>query len=201
MHGIRCQQRVAVGVCTGKREHRHREDPLAADSQALAAGGEHLQPGCNRQRLFDEGRGAGHEVLAVVEDEDELLVTEMVQQALTHRRALALLDSEHGRDAVVEELLVPDARQLHQPRAISIVGDGVDCELHRKPRLAHPADSGQRHQRELLERCGDFGELPCAADEPVARHRQIPEQSADRSHRGELVGESRRGYLVHAFRA
>ncbi len=68
------EQPVECGVAIGQPQDRHGEDVLAAYPESLAARRHDVQTGCARQRGLDELGRRGDEVLAVVEDQHELLV-------------------------------------------------------------------------------------------------------------------------------
>ena len=91
-HGRRAGQGLSISLFRRHGQRRHREDGLAGNAQRLPAGREHPQArGAAQQRRRQRGAGA-EQVLAVIQDEQQLGGVQPVAQRLEHRHLAGLPD-------------------------------------------------------------------------------------------------------------
>jgi hypothetical protein len=103
-------------------------------------------------------------VLAVVQDQQQLLIAHGVRERLLEAPFGGLLDAQDGRNAVRDEGRIRDLGQLHQPHAVEVgVGHSLG-KLDRKSGLARAADAGEGEQAGGGEKPLDLGDLPLSAD-------------------------------------
>jgi hypothetical protein len=65
-----------TGSLAGQRERGHSVDPLAADAKRFAGGGQKVHLGTAAIELVGELGASVNEVLAIVQDDEEVLVRE-----------------------------------------------------------------------------------------------------------------------------
>src|SRR3954471_19377112 len=80
-------------------ERRHPLHEFSGDSQPLAARRENAQGGALAEEVVREGGAGGEEMLAVVEDEQELPGTQELQQRLLRALTGFLGETERGSDS------------------------------------------------------------------------------------------------------
>jgi hypothetical protein len=112
-------------------------------------------------------------VLAVVQDKQQLLITQGVRERLVKGPFGSFLDAQDGRKPVRDEGRIRDLGQLHQPHAIG-VGVGYSLgKLDRKSGLPGAADAGQREQSGGSQPRWNTAELLLPANEAGQRDRQV----------------------------
>ena len=128
--GGQAQRRDAVGRLTG-------------NAQRLAAGGQDGQPGrVAQQRVGLTGAGV-NQMLAVVQDHQQLLVAQIVGQRSIERTARLLRHAQRAADGRDQQRRVGYRGQLDQPGAVRVALEPVGGKLQRKSRLARPSRPGQ----------------------------------------------------------
>ena len=168
----RLEERDGVAVLIDV-ETLHDHDLLERHQQAAAAGGEHRHLRARREHPLDDGRDAGDQVLAVVEDD----------QGTDGRGSASTSASSIGRPC---RSLTPSCSATAvatRPGSVTVTrstkkapsgnevatspatGDG-------QPGLAHPAPAEDGDQAELLYRVGDRLPFGDPADEGGERDRQ-----------------------------
>ena len=156
-------------------QRRHREDGLAPNAQRLPAGRQHPQPrGAAQQRRRQRGARA-EQVLAVIQDEQQLGRMQPVAQRLDHRHLAGLPDPQRLHHLGRHQLRIGDARQVSQPRPVTETlcrGCGRG-EFDRQPRLAGAARPGQGDQPGLAEQAVQRGQVPLPPHETGQPGRQI----------------------------
>ena len=96
--------------------------------------------------MFDGGHGCRQDVLAVV-DHDEQAPPATVSATVSITGVVALRgDAEGGCDGVGHGAGIADGRQLDQPHAVRELVGQAACNGHGQPRLAHTADTTERHE-------------------------------------------------------
>ena len=167
--------RNSVGPASDSRqsERRHGVVDLAGHAEGFTAGGEHADTRTRRQEDAREARAGRPEVLTVVEDEEQLGISQASREMRVERLVRGFTDVEgRGRFAGDEGRLrqrgeVDQEDSVRRPRQRSCGG------LERNPRLADAADPGQHQQACLIEQPIDLGELGLAADEARDRRRKV----------------------------
>ena len=105
----------------------------------------------DEDRLDHVGRGV-QDVLAVVEHEQPRPPLQRRGHAVDQGHPRLLNDAQHARNRVGHGRRITDRGQLDHPHPVGEVGRRPRGHLQREPRLADPADTGQRHQPVRLER-------------------------------------------------
>ncbi|MDF2976688.1 MAG: hypothetical protein K0S40_1416 [Actinomycetospora sp.] len=115
--------------------------------------------------LVEQPGGGLEDVLAVVEDEQQLAAPQVLDDRLLDREALALPHPQRDRHRVADRPVVVERRQLAEPGAVGEAGLLAGGALDGEPRLADPTDPGQRDERALAEGGDDPGHVGLPADE------------------------------------
>ena len=176
------------GTGCGQPERRHRDDVLPRHRERLPAGGDHPQARRRPHQVGHEpGRRAG-QVLAVVHDQQQVLVPEIVTEQ-GPRAGRGLVAQVQGRhDGLADQVRIFHLGQLDQPAAIAEAAGEVGGRPDGQPGLAHPARSDQADQAGLGELLPDLGQLVTAADEAGRLGRKIARAAGGPRHKGRLYG-------------
>ncbi len=195
LHGFRARDRlhrlrIALGQCKGANRPR----ALAGEPERLATRREHGDVGARAAHPVDERCERLDQVLAVVEHDEHLAVTEELDERRLERQMLALLHFERRRHRLDRGTLVARRGELdHTGRSGPACRRGGG-EPEREPGLAHAPGPDQRHETLALEQSPDRGEVVVAADESRRVEVRHPARAARRSVRRLLrgLGEERR---------
>jgi hypothetical protein len=125
------------------------------------------------EQLVRQVRAGVDEVLAGVEDEQQLPLGQVRGQRLERVPGRLVGQPEGGRHRRRQQLVVAQGGQLDQPAA---VGEGAgDLARHpqREPGLAHPARAAQGDQPVLVDGGRDGRDFPSSPDEPGNLGRQV----------------------------
>ncbi len=159
---------------------------LTGDPQTLAGGRKDL---C-RAGPGEDGRGGISRgidnVLTVVEQHEQVAARERIGDGLGQGSARLRRDAERGRDGIGNGCGVVHRCELHQPHTVGESVGQLRADLERQARLAHAADSGQRHQPVGPHRANDLGDFARAADERRRGNRKIPAPRIQRAQRGKV---------------
>ncbi len=178
----------------GQSQRGHSEDGFALDAERLAARGEHAQAGTAAEQAMGHLGGGPHEVLAVVEEQEQLLRAQVVDERVEGRLPGLRLDPQGPGDLGDDEPGVADGGELDEPGAVAleVIGRG----LQREARLAGAADPDEGDQATGVEQARDLGELPLASHEGGDLERQVRGGPGCRAERRERPPQARRGELV-----
>ena len=124
---------------TGQLEGLHHEQRLARNADRRLARVQHLHL---RTRLQQPGReigDLGHEVLAVVEHEEELLVPESLAQRVLHRTPGLLLHAQHRGDSAGDGAPRGQVGELDEPGTALVEADASGRRFDGDARLAASA--------------------------------------------------------------
>ena len=183
LHCVRARNRRRIGLRVGQRQHAQRIDALGADAQWLPAGGDDAHVGrFAQQGVHQVGAGAQH-VLAVVEDQQQLLPAQVVAQGLLQRLARGFLDAEHLRQRAAHQRRIEQRGEVDEPDAVPKGIEHFGGSLQCQPRLADAAGSRQRQQSRRRQQPLEFGDLPLAADEGREHLRQVGARPIERRRR------------------
>ena len=127
-------------------QRRHRPELLVGHPEALPAGGQHLHRRRASEDAVDQVGGGVQHVLAVVEHQQARAALQRGSHAVRHGHTRLLGDPEDGRHRLGHRGRIADRGQLDHPDPVGEVVRRSRGDLKREPRLADPADSGQRHQ-------------------------------------------------------
>ena len=156
-----------------QRQGRHAVDGLAGNAQSLAAAGDDLEPGAGVQQLFDELGARFNQVLAVVDDQQQFLVAQVVQQQLVQRHAHLFAQAEDRGDGALDQRRIGDGRQLRDPDAVWKEMQGLCGDLQGEARLPGAARPDEREQAAGLKPLARLLQLMLAADERGDLDRQV----------------------------
>jgi hypothetical protein len=151
----------------------HRPDLLAGQPERLPARGQQDDVGAERQDLFDQGSHGAEDVLAVVEDEEQVATSEIRGHRLLDRQPVPPLHPQGGRHRVPDRGAVGERRELAEPDAAGEPGPLALRHFESQPGLADPSRAGERHQRGLAEGSRDGIEFLPPAHEPRAAPGQV----------------------------
>ena len=128
----------------GRDVHRrNRPGHLPTDSQRLAAGGQHADLGALGEHERGQSGGRPHQVLAIVEHQQEALGPQLGGQRVFAGPARLLPDAKAVHHRRHQQPGVGERRQLHQPDAVREVVDQLRGGLQGQPRLAGASRTGQ----------------------------------------------------------
>jgi hypothetical protein len=118
--------------------------------------------------------GAGvYQVLAVVEEQEQALVPQVVDEHLVQGASRLLMDAQRGSHGLLDEGRIGQGRQLHQPGAPGKVVEQIGSHLQRQAGLARAARPGEGQQARRREQALDFGHLALAAHKAGELDRQV----------------------------
>ncbi len=149
----------------GDGERCDHPDRLAVDVKRLAAGHEGAHARAGGEQRADQRGARGHQVLAVVQDEERLARTHVIRQDGGRLPPGRLAHSERRRHHRRNEPRIGDAGQLDQPDAVGELSDQLVGHRKRQAGLPDPADAGQRDQPPLGQQAPYLGDVPLPADE------------------------------------
>src|SRR5207302_3515901 len=131
----------------GQRPHL-----LTRDTERLAAGSQHTHTRTIAEETFGEPTDGGDDVLAIVEQQDELARAERVEHARRECARRARQHAEGGSDDLRELLVVLCRGEVAQPRAVGKAAGDVERDLNRDTALADTTDPrhGDEPRREQV---------------------------------------------------
>ena len=90
-------------------------------------------------------------MLTVVHDEQQPLRAQNFDERFGWAPHWRNLDAEDGRHRRTHAAWISDRSELAEPGTVREVGQQLRGSLKREPRLAHPADPGERYDMSLCE--------------------------------------------------
>jgi hypothetical protein len=171
---------------TGHGEARHHEVGLARNAQGLAAGREYLQLRAAPEQAVGKLRARLHQVLAVVQNDQDLQVAEVIGYRFAQGTAGDLRHVQGSRDGLRHEVGVGDGCEPHPPRPVLESLDEMPGRRPGEPRLASAPWAAQREETPFREQPLYIRELPLAPDEARALQRQIVCRALRRTRGGRL---------------
>ena len=127
-----------------------RKELLGMEMERGAAGGQHLERGTAGEQGTDEIGRCGHQVLAVVEQEQRLPRVEGADQDIADRGVCGGPESEGRGDRGGNQGGIGQRRQIDPHHPIREVRRHVTGDGQRQAGLAHPTGTGQGQQRDGL---------------------------------------------------
>ena len=142
-------------------ERRYPVDVLAPDPKNLAARRQHSRVRTKtHDRLGECGRRVDN-VLAIVEDEQELLRSDGPSDGFVGNRVLAKLEPQNSRHRGGHKAWIGEGRQFDKPTASSLSREELAGNIESKRTLADPTGSsqcddtiGRQKSQQML--CGSF---------------------------------------------
>ena len=173
-HGVRgLDIRQAFRIARRQRERRDPVDALPVDAERLSRRGEDPHPWAAPAGQVGELGGGVDDVLAVVEDEEHVLLAEGIEQGVEQRAATLVLNAENCSDGGGHLLGMSDGRQLDEPDSLGVTTEQLGSGLQRKACLARTAGAGERDEPGRLDEGLHVGQLPLAPDEQARQGRQV----------------------------
>ena len=160
-----------------------------------------VTPGAACQQLPREFGARVHNVLAIVEHEQEAPVARELEQCLEHRMPRVFLHAERGGHRLRHQPGIADRREFDQPHAVRIIVEHLCRHLQRQARLAEASAAQQRQEPRLAEQPGDFGEFALARDERRQLLRQVVRRLRERPQGRKLSLQRRMHDLAAPARA
>ena len=155
---------------------------LARCRKRLAARGDDPDPGRGPEDLGREGGGHLEQVLAVVEDEQEMPLAKMREQKHKRLRAGLVAQVECRQHRVGDESGDAHLRQLDPPRAGGKAAAQICRCTQSEPRFADAARSDQADETGTRELLPQLGELVATADEARRFGRQVADAAGGLGH-------------------
>ena len=185
-----------AGLGGGRQaERRDGHRRLAVDPERLAAGGQDPERSAVAQQPLGEPCAGVDHVLAVVDQQQEVLLAQEVDEALEHGAAGGVRDPDHPGDRLDDQPGVRERCQLHEPGAIGVALGLVAREVEHQPGLAGAPDADQGDHPLAFERSPDQPQLALATHERGQLRREVrPRRRGPERQR--LVGEAGRDQLV-----
>ena len=137
--------------------------------QRLPAGGQHVDAGAAGQQRGDELGTGGEQVFAVVQDDQQRAIAQLVDQRLAAAGRGARIQPERLGHGVGHQQRLADCRQVDEPHAVGVRRAGPPRGLQRQPGLPAAAGPGEGEQPGAVDQPLDVGELALAPDEAGQR--------------------------------
>ena len=83
-----------------------------------------MDSGAEAQQIDGQGRAGGHQMLAVVQDQQEMPSFQRVHERAPHRLPRLLLDAQHVGDRLGDKRGIGKRSQLDEPKAVPIEQGG-----------------------------------------------------------------------------
>ena len=150
-------------------------------------------------RMEQPGRELGArtcQVLAIVEDQQQTPILEVIRNHVDHGATAFLLKAQHRGDGLRDELWVGQRRELDEPDTVGVICQRLGREAQRQPCLPNPAGPEQRQQPRLRQQTSDLGELQLTADERCRLERQVVRCGTERMQRGKRFAQRRMHELM-----
>ena len=174
----------------------HGEECLPVDAEGFTTRRQDAEGGAAAQQAMGHVGSGGDEVLAVVEEQQELLRAQVVDDRVDRGLPGLLLDPQGAPDLGDEELRVAERRELDQPGAVAIAVEGIRGNLQFEARLAGATDTDQCDQATPHQQAPDLGQLPLASHERGDLGSEVGRVLGHRAERRELAAQPRRHDLV-----
>src|SRR4029453_8557885 len=120
LHCIVLQQRLDGGPVRHlrKRERGNAPHGFAGNAESFAARGEDARVLGGTQDRVGEVRAGGDEVLAVVQDQQELSIARVFQKRIENWPVWSFVDVEYGGNSLRDEARIGQRGQINNPDAI-----------------------------------------------------------------------------------
>ena len=163
------------------RQGRHGPVGLPGDAQRLTGGRQDLQVRAGAKQGFGERRAGSDQVLAIVQDQQQLPGPQVVGERLRHRAARLLAHAEGRGYGFGREGGVREGRQTHPPHPVAEPPDEVLGDPQGEARLAASPGSGEGEEAGAREQPLDLGDLTLPTHEAGELQGQVaPHRSCGR---------------------
>jgi hypothetical protein len=113
------------------------------------------------------------DVLAVVEDHEDVLVPQNLEQQFDERSVRLLAKAEDAGNSRRHLRGLGSRGKVHEPDSFAAAIEQFSGDLQRQTCLAGAAGPGERHEARGLDQRADFGELGIATDKGAEKPGQI----------------------------
>ena len=155
----------------------------------LPAGGDDRQRRAADEELLGQIGDGADDVLAVVEQEQGILVLQVVDQHVEDLATGLLAQTEGAGDGARNAAPVVDGCQVHEPHAAAMAVEQAGPELERQARLAAAPGPRQGEHARLAEQLLQDGQLGLATDEARQLHGKVVRDVLEGPQGRELVGQ------------
>ena len=140
-------------------------------------------------------------MLAIVEQDQQILGAEELDDALLERRARTRLHTQRCHHDLVHRVNVSRRCELTEPRTVGKPRQHVGGHLDRQTRLSDAPCARDRHHPDVFQRGHDPFELRASANERGQLHRQVARVGVERTQRREVGRQVRVRDLDDALRS
>ena len=131
-----------------------------------------MQPRTRRRQLADQVRARLHQVLAVVQHDQQMPCTKLPGERIGKRLIGPLVDAHRPANGRCGQPGFAHPLQVHPTGPVGEPRRHVPGDLHRQPGLAAATRAGQRHHPGSRDQVGHLRPFTLAADERRDPHRQ-----------------------------
>ena len=163
----------SAGRSARQLQRRDWQEVLAGHRERLAAGGDHPHARRHPDDVGHQRGGRIEQVLAVVDQEEQLLVLQVGEQDGSRAGRRLIAQIQRGEDGVLDETRVPDVGQLHEPRATRERARKLGGAPDRQSRLPDTTRADEGDQAGRGELRPKLRELAATADEAGRLGREI----------------------------
>ena len=164
--------------------------------QRFAARREDPDLGRSLKQRVGQARACAHQVLAVVENEQQLVFTDVGAKRLRDRSAGLFVYAQDLRGDIRNQRRISDWREVDKPDTVRIFLQHVSPDLQGQPCLAEAAHSKQGQQPCAFEQALGIGELAPPPDERRNLLWQVIRRRFERAQRREITAQLRVDELV-----
>src|SRR5471032_493497 len=157
--------RIRVIVVTWDFQRRHTINILARNAQWLATRCKNRRPRCDLQKPFGHLRGAVDQVLAVVEQEQQVSGVKTCREPLKRRGFVAWRETEGYGERCRKEIGRRRCGELREVNTIGEVRNKLARGFEREPGLAYATRPDERDQSVLQHRVVDFTQCLFSTDD------------------------------------
>jgi hypothetical protein len=157
----------------GHRQRRDAEHRLTINPEGLSTRRHDAQRRASSEQDITQLGARQHQMLAVVQDEQQVPCAEVLGHGVEHRAARLLSHAEGGSDGQCHEGRVSDRCEVDEPHPVRIGVHKIAGESQREAGFPDPTRSDQRDQPADVQQLSGFGQGGCAADETRQWRRQV----------------------------
>jgi hypothetical protein len=173
LHGFGTPHRFRVRGSVGQRQRGQRIGLLTRYAQWLTTGGHNRRFRSRMKHGVGEARTSLQQVLAIVQQQQQLAALDSRAQGLQDRLPRRLMHAQHLGHRARHQRRIGQRGQVHEPDTVAVGGHHLSRRLQREPSLADAADTNKSQQACAGQQPLDVDQLPFAADERRQRLRQI----------------------------
>ena len=146
---------------------------LSLDVERFAARREDPNLGRSLKQCIGQARASAHQVLAIVENQEQRVFSHVSAERLRKRFAGLFVYPQDLCGRVRNQRRIPDRREVDEPDAIWILLQHVGPDLQRQAGLAEASHTQQRQQVRPFEQALGIGKLALPTDERGNLLRQV----------------------------